>query len=208
MGFIAGRAQELQARTMGAVHGIEPSAAGLSAAKQGLSTQRHIEILLDRFEDQWHRRRAAESAVLAAAFAWMRTAMPQEPIALRIVHGDCSLRNLMFEGDRPTALLDWETWHLGDPAEDLAYVRNEINGRLAWSEFMAAYHAAGGRGVTDARMHYWSIWREFRGAITSVSMMNSVTEGDADLRSAFGGLFFTRTLIAEVSRRLQLAIDA
>jgi aminoglycoside phosphotransferase (APT) family kinase protein len=43
-----------------------------------------------------------------------------------VVHGDLTGGNVVWDGDRPS-LVDWEFWHWGDPAEDLAYLA-EANG--------------------------------------------------------------------------------
>jgi aminoglycoside phosphotransferase len=39
-----------------------------------------------------------------------------------LVHGDAGAGNLMVEDGRVTAMLDWETSHVGDPHEDLAWL--------------------------------------------------------------------------------------
>jgi aminoglycoside phosphotransferase (APT) family kinase protein len=39
-----------------------------------------------------------------------------------LCHGDAGPGNFLFEGERVTALLDWEFAHLGDPLDDLAWV--------------------------------------------------------------------------------------
>lgn len=192
------------ARIMGMIHGVDPHQCDLLPASTGTAVQDHILALLAGFEAQWHRRRMAESAVLAAGFAWMRANLPQEDYPVAIVHGDCSLRNLMVTADgQPTALLDWETWHLGDPAEDLAYVRDEVEACMPWTDFMAAYRAAGGPAISEERLIFWSIWRELRGSVTSISMMDAVPKGVADLRAAFGGVYFTRLLLLKLAGRLQ-----
>lgn len=191
------------ATIMGRIHAIDPVAAGLLPADHGQTVQDHVLALLASFEAQWHRRREADNVVLAAGFAWMRAHLPRGDYPVAVVHGDCSLRNLMLDDGAPTALLDWETWHFGDPAEDLAYIRDEVEAVMPWAEFMAAYHAAGGPDVPEDRLAFWSIWRELRGTITSISMMDAVPKGVADLRAAFGGIYFTRLLLMKLADRLQ-----
>jgi len=41
------------------------------------------------------------------------------PEALAVVHGDLHLRHVLVEGDRPTAVIDWEDLCRADPAIDL-----------------------------------------------------------------------------------------
>jgi aminoglycoside phosphotransferase (APT) family kinase protein len=38
-----------------------------------------------------------------------------------IVHGDFRLGNILFDGTRARALIDWEIWSVGDPAMDLGW---------------------------------------------------------------------------------------
>jgi aminoglycoside phosphotransferase (APT) family kinase protein len=42
-----------------------------------------------------------------------------EPEALAVVHGDLHLRHVLVEGDRPTAVIDWDDLCRADPAIDL-----------------------------------------------------------------------------------------
>src|SRR5215211_474496 len=59
---------------------------------------------------------ARPQRVLAA----MRARVP-EPAGTAIVHGDFRLGHLLFDGDTPHALIDWEIWSVGDPAMDLGW---------------------------------------------------------------------------------------
>ncbi|RNL62885.1 phosphotransferase family protein [Nocardioides marmoriginsengisoli] len=77
-----------------------------------------------------------------------------------LVHGDFRLGNMLCEGGRVTALLDWETWTIGDPRIDLGWllmssdasqqphsVREDV-GMPSRTEMLRHYAACGG-GVTD-----------------------------------------------------------
>jgi len=63
--------------------------------------------------------------------------------------------------------VDWEFCHIGDPAEDLAYVRNTIGGAIDWEAFLAAYQAAGGPQVSPERLRFFQIWGHLRNACAS-----------------------------------------
>ena len=43
-----------------------------------------------------------------------------------LVHADFKPGNILLDGDRITALLDWELAHLGDPLEDLGWVTQPL----------------------------------------------------------------------------------
>ncbi|QYN39042.1 phosphotransferase family protein [Pseudonocardia sp. DSM 110487] len=66
------------------------------------------------------------SAELLAALA----ANVPPPVAPVLVHGDFRLGNLMFAGDAPTALVDWEIWGVGDPRVDLGWFGVFTDGEL------------------------------------------------------------------------------
>jgi aminoglycoside phosphotransferase (APT) family kinase protein len=66
------------------------------------------------------------SAELLAALA----ANVPPPVAPVLVHGDFRLGNLMFAGETPTALVDWEIWGVGDPRVDLGWFGVFTDGEL------------------------------------------------------------------------------
>jgi aminoglycoside phosphotransferase (APT) family kinase protein len=192
------------ARVLAKIHRVDPRRAGIGAADAQLSVQSHILRLLDQFEEQWRRRRLGPSAVVAAGLAWMRCNIPDNLPRPTIVHGDPTVRNMLFADGQVTAMLDWETWHLGDPGEDLAYSRIDVERFMPWPEFIAEYHAHGGAPFSRESERFWGMWVYLRGAITSISMMDRLTmDPPADIRPAFGGPYFTRFCIRKVAEYLQ-----
>lgn len=107
------------------------------------------------------------SPAVVAQFGWLLGNLPAMPGQPALLHGDIGFHNFLFDEGRLSAVLDWEFPHLGDPAEDLAYVRNTIGGSLDWPAFMAAYRAAGGVEVDEARLHFFQVWGHLRNACAS-----------------------------------------
>ena len=69
---------------------------------------------------------------------------------LCLLQGDVGLHNMLIEGDRLTALVDWEAATIGPPARELAGAWPAATALMTWPEFVAAYRAAGGPGeATD-----------------------------------------------------------
>ena len=68
--------------------------------------------------------------------------VPAGPLCL--VQGDVGLHNMLIEGDRLTALVDWEAATVGPPARELAAAWPAATALMAWPEFLKAYRAAGG----------------------------------------------------------------
>ena len=58
---------------------------------------------------------------LEASLAYLEREKPQSPNPERLVWGDASLRNMLFDGLQPIALLDLEFAHVGPPEFDIAF---------------------------------------------------------------------------------------
>ncbi|MET0988394.1 MAG: phosphotransferase family protein, partial [Steroidobacteraceae bacterium] len=192
------------AQILAKIHSVDPRLAGVSDAEASEPTARHILKMLDRYEGQWRRRRMGPSPVIAAAFAWMRNNIPPHLPSARIIHGDPTVRNMLFHEGEATALLDWETWHLGDPAEDVVYSRIDVDRFLPWEEYLAEYRRNGGAEIEPQRLRYWEMWLYLRGAVTSISMMDRLeVDPPPDIRPAFGGPHFTRMCVRKVADIMQ-----
>jgi len=101
---------------------------------------------------------------LALTVDWLRRNRPQDgPLAL--VHGDLRPANLLVDGAELTALLDWETAVISDPAEDLGWITIPSNyarehfvaGGYELDAFRADYEAAGGAWPDEARLRFWQV---------------------------------------------------
>lgn len=71
---------------------------------------------------------------------------------LCLLQGDVGLHNMLVDGDRLTALVDWEAAAVGPPARELAAAWLAATALMTWPEFVDAYRAAGGPAeATDER---------------------------------------------------------
>jgi aminoglycoside phosphotransferase len=61
--------------------------------------------------------------LLALSRAWVRRRVPAFERPATVVQGDCGPDQFLFEGDRVTAIIDWELAHIGDPMLDLGAMR-------------------------------------------------------------------------------------
>lgn len=76
----------------------------------------------ERDPQRYARRRAREVAGTArAAGRHVRVPVPEVRAPYAFLHGDLTQDNVVW-GPAGPGLVDWEFWHLGDPAEDLAYL--------------------------------------------------------------------------------------
>jgi aminoglycoside phosphotransferase (APT) family kinase protein len=108
------------------------------------------------------------------AIAWLRANRP--PAGPKVlVHGDFRNGNLIISADGIRAVLDWELAHLGDPAEDLAWLclkawrfrgPGEVGGMGDRRDLLTAYEREGGRHVEAAHLFWWQVLGTLRwGAI-------------------------------------------
>lgn len=88
------------------------------------------------------------------------------PLPPSVVHGDLRVGNLLVDGDRLTAVLDWELAHLGDPREDLGWLcvrawrfggEREVGGLVDLDDLLAGYRAVGGAPVTADEVRWWTV---------------------------------------------------
>jgi aminoglycoside phosphotransferase (APT) family kinase protein len=133
----------------------------------------------------------------------MKTHVPASSSEPTVVHGDASLRNFFTDADGSAALLDWELWHVGDPIEDLAYCRPDVEQVLPWPDFLAAYHANGGRAQWRADVgEYYGLWASLRNAVLCASCLHGFVHSLNRAPLAFAGIIHYRRLLLDVARRL------
>lgn len=156
------------ARAIAGVHAFDWAAAGLQA--------RHPldEILL--WEQRFLSHRLEPLPALAHMFDWLKAHVPV-PARLSLVHGDLRPGNFLYDGPRINALLDWEMAHIGDPAEDIAWIY-----RALWSpqDFIGIDEFAGlhGLGIDRRAIRFYRIFSEVKFATISVSAAAAFARGD------------------------------
>lgn len=172
------------AANLARLHRLDIADLGLGDTLEFAGSDNPVAALLAKREAEY-RNGVGPTPLIDAAFAWMHAELPHLGIRRQLVHGDAALHNTMGEGDRLTALLDWEFVHVGDPAEDLAYCRFLIEKILPWEEFMSAYHAAGGPEVSERRLAFFRIWRTLTLSVWTGMARGTFDSGkDCDLRIA------------------------
>lgn len=90
------------------------------------------------------------------------------------VHGDFGFHNLLMDGPRLVAVLDWEFSHIGDPVEDLAMFRPFMEQIGCWDRFIAAYEAASGFSYDARGARYFAVWIEVRNMVACLGSLNSL----------------------------------
>jgi aminoglycoside phosphotransferase (APT) family kinase protein len=110
--------------------------------------------------DRWRRlaaERVGPDPLCDFAARWLDASAPAADGTV-LCHGDAGPGNFLFEGERVTALLDWEFAHLGDPLDDLAWVamRAHLHGGFGdLAEGFRAWREASGMRFDVARVEYY-----------------------------------------------------
>jgi aminoglycoside phosphotransferase (APT) family kinase protein len=146
---------------------------------------------LDRHEQTYRTIALEAHPAFELAFRWLkqhlRVAAPPAGYNDRVlVHGDFRMGNVMFDERGLQAVLDWEITHIGDPAEDLAWVcvrswrfggKQPVAGIGTREEFFAAYEAAGGAPVGPAWVHFWEVFGNLRWGVICLSQARVYLDG-------------------------------
>lgn len=115
---VAAAAGRALARTLAALHAVDPLAVGLAAYAR---PEPYPVRQLRRWRRQWAASGADPVPVVDRVLSVLSERLPDAGEE-RIVHGDYNLANVMYARDRPDrvlAVLDWEMAALGPPAADL-----------------------------------------------------------------------------------------
>ena len=148
------------------IHNVDWESCGLEG--YGRPTG-YLERQVRRFTGLWEHNKTRELEVVEELGDWLRDNMPESPEST-IVHGDYRLGNVMFSGDRLSAIFDWELATIGDPLADVGYLvatwaqagdpesavlsLGGVTRRPGFptrDELIARYEARSGRSMSDIR---------------------------------------------------------
>lgn len=118
---------------------------------------------------EMYRRHAPEIPLIEHGATWLHEHLEATGPSV-IVHGDAGPGNALFDPERGLTTIDWEFAHVGDAAEDWAYLAL-IRGRRtmdadAWKRRLAE---VAGVSYTDEQWRMWLAYNHFRGACVNLS---------------------------------------
>jgi aminoglycoside phosphotransferase (APT) family kinase protein len=102
------------------LHGIDPDQVGLGDLGR---KEAYLARQLKRWNKQWEASKTHEVPAMDETSRLLAERMPEQ-IGASIVHGDYRLGNMIVDGGRILAVLDWELCTLGDPLADVGYFLN------------------------------------------------------------------------------------
>lgn len=149
-----------------------------------------VETAAERAVARWERtlreQQLESHPFLAQSLRWLRQHLPVAP-RVSLLHGDYRSGNFLFEGDRITALVDWELAELGDPVEDLGWIfkalwrlGERICGFFEPEEFLRLYEAYSGIPVDRDALRFWELFAEFKHAIMGITGARTVVDRKTD----------------------------
>lgn len=139
-----------------ALHSVDPD--GVAVPVSPRLTSEDLLAMIEWQESTLVKRGIEIDPVLGSLLTWSRLNVPDAPVNPSILHGDAAFSNLLVEGDRVTSILDWEAAHVGNPAEELAYLRPTVEPVIPWDEFIGRYTGAGGHEPDPHAMHFFTVW--------------------------------------------------
>lgn len=151
-------------RALAQLHAIDPAAVPVVDDPLPVVTAAdHLDHLTERLDDL-----PDPHPTFRFAIGRLAGALPPDPPAWSLVHGDFRTGNLIVDAAELVAALDWELTHVGDPMEDLAWLclrtwrfgadRHPVGGFGTLDDLRGSYAEAGGRWRQDA-FEWWTMAR-------------------------------------------------
>lgn len=139
-----------------------------------------VEYYIRNWYEFYLRERNTPSPALVALYGWLLDNIPESVGTPRLIHGDIGFHNFLLHEGKMSALVDWEFAHIGDPAEELGYVKVTVGNSLDWDRFMRRYQAAGGKEVSAEVLRFYGVWAYVRNASGANIMSTRLISGLAD----------------------------
>lgn len=112
---------------------------------------------------------------LQRALQWLARNVPEVDEPAVITHLDYGFNNIIFDGTKISAVLDWETSHPGDPAADIAWTHHQnLAPYLSMDELLRRYKAGTGRDISAYRLAYWRVVNCLSGAMACLSSLRAL----------------------------------
>lgn len=159
------------AKILAQLHTFTPEQLGYSAQDAARSAGACMELELAAWIDMFQRKRQEAFPLQELPLLWLRDNIPAALYGRpsRLVHGDVGFHNLMIDdAGTVTALLDWEFAGLGDPTQDLCFVRQFVEPLMPWPEFLGHYRDAGGGEGCEEADFFYRLWTKARNAAACV----------------------------------------
>ena len=172
---------------MAAIHRLDWKVLGLGDVLDDPGPQAAA-VAVDHWEAELRRVQLDPEPELAWILSWLRQNAPHSEVTT-LVHGDFKAGNVLVSehSDAVTAVLDWETAHLGDPREDLGWVTNPLRAREhqipgSWEpgDLLERWSARTGFDADPEAVHWWSVLANFKLSVIVLSGSRAFVDGRLD----------------------------
>lgn len=118
------------------------------------------------------------SPQLTRALTWLQRNVPDSDETPVVLHGDFSFNNLIIDERGVTAVLDWESSRLGDPAEDIIWTQPNLGAYMDMAEFLKIYEAGTGRTISEERLRFSRVVKCVLNAVACLSAQTGLETRD------------------------------
>lgn len=115
---------------------------------------------------------------LLRGLKWLQRNVPQVDEPAAILHVDFGFSNLIIDNDEITAVLDWETSRLGDPAEDIEWTQRFLENDISLPDFLKKYEQDTGRKISEYRLAYARVLKCTLNAICCLSALRIIERNE------------------------------
>jgi len=174
--------------SMAKVHRLDPDGVGFGFLDRPELGKRSFDQHLTYYERyfEWGAR-GLPQPTLAATLDWLRENDPKDD-RRALVWGDARIGNIIFDGTRPAAVIDWEMVTLGSPEQDLAWSifldrhhsegmgLPRLEGFPSFEETVARYEEWSGHEVRN--LDFWQVFAGFRFGVIFLRLAQQMAQYD------------------------------
>ncbi|WP_436774598.1 phosphotransferase family protein [Yinghuangia sp. YIM S09857] len=171
---------------LAAIHGLDTTASGIADVLPDPGAGA-AHAAVDHWEAELRKAQLGPEPELEYVLAWLRTTAPPGSGPNVLVHGDFKPGNLLIRDGRVTAVLDWETAHLGDPLEDVGWVTNPLRarehlvpGRWEREELIAGWERRTGRVADRRAVRWWNVLANLKLTVLVLAGQKALLDGRYD----------------------------
>jgi aminoglycoside phosphotransferase (APT) family kinase protein len=157
-------------RCLAELHLLDVNRLELGGLAYSASPAEAVTLEVDRWSALAAARTSNDDPLQQYALAWLRSHLPSHLMGPVLVQGDTGPGNFLVDGQRVSGLVDWEFSHLGDPMDDLAWVRFRARNSVFAEPFerhLPEYERLTGWPIDSERIAYFEVLVIVRNLVTT-----------------------------------------
>ena len=127
------------------------------------------------WKDQSWMKQANASPVYTRLTTWLLDNVPDDIDTPRLTHGDFGPHNVLVNEGVVSGVLDWESAHIGDQVEDIAWFLQSCAGKISGDKALAWYHEFTGWRISEYRLRYFEVFNCLK-VLTGANSVNPMFE--------------------------------